>query len=68
MGKDDLTTEWIRKKFISNFDLCGFGITISRNLVAAGDWQGTLSDLLDLIDRRAEQDRRSNELKGVVVE
>lgn len=68
MGRDDLTTEWIRKKFTSNFDLCGFGIAISRNLVSGGDWQGRLSDLLDLIDRRAEQDRRANELKGVVVE
>jgi len=68
MRSEDLTTEWIRKKFKSNFDLCGFGINIGRNLVMGGNWHGTLGDVLDTIDRRAEQDHRHNELKGVSIE
>lgn len=65
MMREELTTEWIRKKFKSNFDLCGFGISVGRNLVAGGGWHGTLNDVLDMIDRRAEQDRKPNELKDV---
>lgn len=65
MARDDLTTEWIRKKFKSNFDLCGFAINMGRNLVMGGNWHGTLSDTLDLIDRRADQDRKPNELKDI---
>ncbi|MCC6127690.1 MAG: hypothetical protein IT584_00610 [Chlamydiae bacterium] len=65
MGIEDLTTEWIRKKFKSNFDLCAFGINIGRNLVTGGTWHGTLSDVLDVIARRADQDHKPNELKGI---
>ncbi|HAB98670.1 MAG TPA: hypothetical protein DCE71_02460 [Parachlamydiales bacterium] len=65
MTREELTTEWIRKKFKSNFDLCSFGIAIGRNLVVGGGWHGTLGDVLDVIDRRADQDRKPNELKDV---
>ncbi|MBS0625879.1 MAG: hypothetical protein JSS32_07505 [Verrucomicrobia bacterium] len=68
MAKDDLTTEWIRKKFRNNFDLCSFSIGIGRNLVLGGGNQGTLGDLLELINRRAEEDREHNALRGVSVE
>jgi hypothetical protein len=65
MAREDLTTEWIRKKFKSNFDLCSFGIAIGRNLVTGGNWHGTLGDVLEMIGRRADQDSRPNELKDV---
>lgn len=68
MTRDELTTEWIRKKFTSNFDLCGFGINISRNLVANGEWRGTLNDILDLIAKKADQDHKHNDLKDVFVD
>ena len=56
MGKEDLTTEWIRKKFKNNFDLCSFSINIGRNLVMGGGGiQGTLNDVLELIDQRAKE-------------
>jgi hypothetical protein len=68
MGKEDLTTEWIRKKFKNNFDLCSFSINIGRNVVMSGAGQGTLGDLLEHIDRRADEDRERNGLKGVTVD
>ena len=65
MSRDELTTEWIRKKFKSNFDLCAFGINIGRNLVMGGGFHGTLGDVLDMIERRADQDHKHNDLKDV---
>lgn len=64
--KEDLTTEWIRKKFKNNFDLCAFAINVGRNVVMGGGGiQGTLGDLLEFIDRRADEDKRQNDLRGV---
>jgi len=69
MGKrEDLTTEWIRKKFVSNFDLCSFGINISRNLAASGNWNGTVNDVLDIIDKKADQEHKQNALKDVIID
>ena len=65
MGKEDLTTEWIRKKFKNNFDLCGFAINIGRNLVMGGGIHGTLGEVLELIDKRADQDHARNDLRDV---
>jgi|GEM_PF-964755 len=65
MARDDLTTEWIRKKFKNNFDLCSFSISIGRGLVAAGGIHTTLGDVLDLIDKRADQDQARNDLRDV---
>ena len=68
MGKEDLTTEWIRKKFKNNFDLCSFSINIGRNLVMGGGIHGTLGDVLELIDSRADEDREKNGLKDVSID
>jgi hypothetical protein len=62
MTKDDLTTEFLRKKFKNNFDLCNFSINIARNSILGGQL-ATLGDLLDLIEERADEDRAPNALK-----
>ncbi|HEY4254747.1 MAG TPA: hypothetical protein VGM34_00175 [Chlamydiales bacterium] len=48
-----LTTEFIRKKFKNNFDLCSFSIRVGRNMILGGQ-PATLTQILQEIDRQAD--------------
>jgi hypothetical protein len=61
MKQDALTTEFIRKKFKNNFDLCSFSIRIGRNMIMGGQ-QATLGQILEEIDRQAESEGHSQKL------
>lgn len=55
---DHITTEYIRKKFKNNFDLCNFSINIARNEIQSGN-STSLRDVLQTIDHRTDESPRS---------
>lgn len=56
---DNITTEYIRKKFKNSFDLCNFSINIARNEIQAGN-PSSLRDVLEVIDHRTEESPKSS--------
>jgi hypothetical protein len=54
MLSEFVTTEKIRKKFKSNFDLCNFAIQVGRGEIMSNS-QTTLSDILEAVNARASE-------------
>lgn len=54
MEQEPLTTEFIRKKFKNNFDLCNLAIQIGRNMVLGGH-PATLEEILEAVEERIEE-------------
>lgn len=54
MLDNSITTEKLRKKFKSNFDLCNFAINIGRAQVMNNS-QMTLDEVIDYIDKKAAE-------------
>lgn len=55
MKVDFLTTEFLRKKFKNNFDLCNFSINVAKNLILA-EGGSNLSQVLQAVVHRADQE------------
>jgi len=62
MIQHQLTTEQIRKKFKNNFDLCNFSINIARNMILSGATSATLDEIIDNINKRADEANQPNAL------
>jgi hypothetical protein len=62
MYPDSITTERLRKKFKNNFNLCNFAINIGRNLILGGT-QCILGDILNAVEKRADEINAENERK-----
>ncbi len=60
MRHDTLTTEFLRKKFKNNFDLCNFSINVARNVILSGQQSLTIYEMLDAISSRADERRERN--------
>ncbi|MBI3508864.1 MAG: hypothetical protein HY069_04455 [Chlamydiia bacterium] len=56
MQKEHLTTEFIRKKFKNNFDLCNLAINVGRNIVLGGH-PATLEEIIDAVLDRADESK-----------
>ena len=55
MKVDSLTTEFLRKKFKNNFDLCNFSINIAKNLILS-EGGSNLAQILQVVSQRADQE------------
>lgn len=54
MEQELLTTEFIRKKFKNNFDLCNLAIQVGRNQILGGN-PTTLEDILETVEERIDE-------------
>lgn len=59
MTKDHLTTEWLRKRFKNNFDLCNASIAIARRFIRDGGVDIDLQALLEEVKEGADSDNSS---------
>jgi hypothetical protein len=54
MTRHHLTTEWLRKQFHNNFDLCNFSINIAQNLIA-GNGTTQVDEILETVEDRIQE-------------
>jgi len=55
MYQDAITTEYLRKKFKNNFNLCNFAINIGKTMIQGGS-QLCLGEILENVKNRAGEE------------
>ena len=54
MLQELLTTEFLRKKFKNNFDLCNLAIQVGKNMVLGGN-PATIDEILEMVEERVDE-------------